>query len=272
MSPQLFTPLRRLTGRVNRSARYGHRSFPTREDYADTFRPGDLGAEPWIDPIFSAAVMRDWHTRGQTGCLFARRLANVADDAHWASVVFTSLPDETLTEEMHQKLAPALQLGMSSAECEIVSLLFPLVESVAGLKVVCRALMQSSPITMSELPSPPGISIIALRLDISGDGKLSWIMAFGPFEHWPPTRRGPLLEFAIRVKPKPPNLFHKLNQDPSAAHLADSDPHLSEAGMETVFERTEKATRDVLGGNPDPRSAAKATFSFPTPEWADGDG
>lgn len=108
---------------------------------------------------------------------------------------------------------------------------------------------------------------MALRLDISSEGALSWIMAFGPFANWPETRRAPLLEFAIRVKPKPAALFHKLNQDPGAAHLADSDPRLTESQMEKVFDRTERTTRDVLGGPPDFRSAAKVTFSFPSLLW-----
>jgi hypothetical protein len=89
-------------------------------------------------------------------------------------------------------------------------------------------------------------------------------MAFGPMPVWPASRRAPLIELAIRVKPKPDQLFHKLNQDHSAAHLADTPLPLDEEQMETIFERTGAATRDVLGAEPDFRSAARTTFSYPT--------
>lgn len=267
MTQSPFTRFEPFVGGVERSASYGRRRFPTRADYARAFSASNPHSDPWADPAFSAAVMRHWHTRGQTGCLFARRLATVAMDAQWQSVVFTSKEEDGLAGEVGENLEPALRLAIGSPDCEIVSLLFPQIDTIAGLKRVCNLLTQTSPITMSEMPAPPSTVITALRMDISGDGKLAWIMAFGPFDSWPPTRRGPLLEFAIRVKPKPAELFHKLNQDADAAHLADSNPQLTEAQMEKVFDRTEKATRDVLGGDPDRRSAAKATFSFPTVEW-----
>lgn len=158
---------------------------------------------------------------------------------------------------------------MASPECEIVSFLFPDVLTPAALRTVCDLLVDHTPITMTHHRAHESLVTVALRLDVTGTGVLSWIMAFGPFGSWPPTRQGPVLELAIRVKPKPDGLFHLLNQDPAAAHLADSQLTLSQHQMQTVFERTVRTTEDVLGGAPDFRSAAKATFSFPTDEWKD---
>jgi hypothetical protein len=266
-----FTPPEKLETKARRSVSYGQRRFSTREDYAALFSERHPGDDPWNDPSFSAAVMRDWHEQAQTGCLFARRLAMVADEAAWPSVVFTDPIGESLASEIRERVTPALELGIATPGCEIVSLLFTRIVDSGDLRPLCEALTQGSRITMATLQAPRGIVIVALRLDIGGDDTLAWIMAFGPFLSWPPTRRGPLLEFAIRVKPKPTNLFHELNQDPSAAHLADSDPHLSEDQMAKVFDRTKMATRDVLGHNPGERTAAKATFSLPVTEW-DGEG
>lgn len=92
-------------------------------------------------------------------------------------------------------------------------------------------------------------------------------MAFGLFAAWPRTRRGPVLELAIRVKPKPHDLFYKLNDDPAAAHLADTQFGADLESMERLFERTARTTRDVLGHDPDHLTAAKATFSFQEDEW-----
>jgi hypothetical protein len=270
MTQPPFTSFGSFTGVVERSATYGRRQFPTRTDYERAFaavNPRDR--DPWGQSAFAVAAMRHWHTRGQTGCLFARRLAAIATETQWASSVYTSASQRGLAKEMAKTLNPALGQAISAPECEILSLIFTRIVTVGGLKTVCRLLTETSPITMSELPSQADTVVTALRLDISGAGTLSWLMAFGPFDSWPPTRRGPVLEIAIRVKPKPRNLFHKLSQDPSAAHLADIDPSLTEAQMEKVFDRTEKFTREILGGDPDHRSAAKASFSFPAAEWTE---
>ncbi len=272
MTQSPFTSFERLTGVVERSATYGHRRFPTRTDYERAFatvNPRDR--DPWGQSAFAVAAMRHWHTRGQTGCLFARRLAAIATETQWASAVYTSEDERGLAEEMARTLDPALNQAISAPDCEILSLIFTRIVTVGGLRTVCQLLTETSQITMSELPSQADAVVTALRLDISGTGTLSWLMAFGPFDSWPPTRRGPVLEIAIRVKPKPRDLFHKLSQDPSAAHLADIDPSLTEAQMEKVFDRTEGFTREILGGAPDYRSAAKASFSFPAAEWKDSE-
>lgn len=268
MESAAFVDFEDLDTAVARLVAYGRRKFPNRSDYEQVAekqeRPNAEAA--WSDPSFAAAVMRHWHMTGQTGCLFARRLADVASHGQWQTAVFAGESREELDESI-RSADLILREAIESSECEIVSLLFPDVVKIDGLRAVCDLLVEHTGITIAEDCLSDGTTTVAMRLDLTGDGTLAWVMAFGPLDAWPPTRRAPVLEFAIRVKPKPSELFRELNQDPSAAHLADTDPQLSEDQMEKVFERTKLATRDVLGSTPDRRSAAKTTFSFPAGEW-----
>lgn len=246
-----------------RHASFGRRRFPTRGDYesvavADGIPPHLV----WREPLFVTAAMRHWHQTGQTGCLFARHLARTIEPLKWPSLVLCAQGDE-LAALVADVVPTALAEAKDSSDCEILSLLVPYVTDPEELYGLCRALARETEITMEEDRSHPGWATVALRLDITGRGNLSWIMAFGPFSSSPPSRQSPVTELAIRMKPKPDQLFHKLNQDHSAAHLADTPLPVSEQNMEKIFERTGKATRDVLGAEPDFRSAAKTTFSYP---------
>lgn len=262
-----FTAVEPLPFAVGRSALHGHRRFPTRLDYERALA-SHLGVEePWDNPELVASVMRHWHATGQTGCLFARHLSRVHSQAQWPSLVVPGRNTGGLKRAIANHVVPAIATAIESEQCEILSLGFPSVESIADLKTLCRLLTKQTDITAAEDRSWADAVIVALRLDITGTGQLAWIMAFGPFVSWPATRRGPVLEFVIRTKPKPACLFHRLNRDPTAAHLADARPGFDDAQMELVFARTERATRDVLGHGPDHRSAAKATFSFAPAEW-----
>jgi hypothetical protein len=262
----VFVDPPKLSTKIPRSAQHGKRSFSTRADYEQSLAPEDP-ASIWKDPSLVAAIARHWHRQGQTGCLFAKRLADEATARRWGSAVITGSTAAQLRQSVSRAAAQALDQGIADPGCEIVSLLFPDVVDVTSLKAACSALEECTPITRSDDRSHADAVIVALRLDVTGSGCLAWIMAFGPFASWPPTRQGPVLEIVVRTKAKPQNLFHKLNQDPAAAHLADTSLSYSLQKMEQVFERTEKTTRDVLGHAPDHRSAAKATFSFAPAEW-----
>lgn len=245
-----------------RHAPFGRRFFPTREDYEVAAVANGFPAHLiWREPLFVTAVMRHWHQTGQTGCLFARHLARKIEPAQWPSLVLCAQGDEL--EALVADVVPsALAEAKKSSECEILSLLVPAITDLEELRDLCGTLTKATEITMEEDRSHPGWVTVALRLDITGEGNLSWIMAFGPFSSSPPSRQAPVTELAIRVKPKPDQLFYKLNQDHSAAHLADTPLPVTEQQMNLIFERTGKATRDVLGAEPDFRSAAKTTFSY----------
>jgi hypothetical protein len=252
---------------VDREVRLGRRAFPTRESYeralAAAGRPRALEAEAEV----AAAVQRHWHEQGQTGCLYAKTLARKAAPWQWSALVLGVKDGDGLPVVDADRVERALQAAIDAPGADIVSLLFPRVCSLSGLKKLIADLTSRTSISSFEVREHPGAVIIGLRMGIKATGALSWIMAFGPFAAWPRTRRGPVLELAIRVKPKPHDLFYKLNDDPAAAHLADTQFGADLETMERLFERTASTTRDVLGHDPDHLTAAKATFSFPADAW-----
>jgi hypothetical protein len=251
-----------LASEPEKRVSFGRRDFPTRQDYEAVARTSGIPAHlVWRNPVFTASVMRHWHQTGQTGCLFARHLARKIDSRQWPSLVLSG-KGEGLTALVADVVPSVLANAIASEECEILSLLFPEVTEMHALRELCTALADETDITLEEDHSHSDWVAVALRLDITGAGQHSWIMAFGPYASWPPTRQAPVTELAIRVKPKPRELFHELNQDQEAAHLADTPLPVSEQQMEAIFERTGKATRNVLGADPDYRSAARTTFSY----------
>ena len=102
-----------------------------------------------------------------------------------------------------------------------------------------------------------------VRYPVGGSGIQAWVMAFGPFDFLPNTRKAPYFELVTRVKPKPSKIFYRLNQNASIAHLADTSLGLTDEAHEPIFARTLQRTRDILGGEPDDISAAKATLAVP---------
>jgi hypothetical protein len=251
-----------------RSRQYGHRRFPSRRDYVNALIRAGFAATPddvWKNSSLVAAVQRHWHQTGQTGCLFARLLGRRMSKQEWPVVVVS---DTAWHDDLALRLIDdALRTAVADRECEIVSILFSEAVTVAALKELAEALAGGDIWSVREHHEYPPDVLVELRRPVTASGALAWIMAFGPYPQWPPTRCGPVTEFAIRVKPKPADLFAALNQDPTAAHLADASTGLSPGQTETLFARTSAATRDVLGANPDHRSAARTTFSFPASDW-----
>lgn len=252
---------------VTCSEKFGRRSFPTRNDYIRAIeKDGNTSKGIEESAELAAGVMRHWHTTGQTGCLFARMLGRQATGAEWPTAVVVCDDNDEYAQRQISGLREVIGAAIVQPEVQLLSLVFPRIVSVEGLKRLTCDLSDAGVIDFFEDRALSEHVRIAGRVDI-GSGVLAWVMAFGPFSEWPPTRRGPLLELVVRTKPKGPGLFEKLNQDPGVAHLADIDLGLSTPHTSRLFEQTEKSTRDVLGGEPDEISAAKTTFSFPASSW-----
>jgi hypothetical protein len=250
------------------SRRYGHRWFPARCDYERALIDGGFAAtteEIWANPRWVAAIQRHWHQTGQTGCLFARLLSRRMSKQEWPAVVVSDMGWRD--DAARRLIDDALYAAVACQECEIVSILFPEVVGVTVLKEMVQALANAGAwIVLEHYEYPPDV-LLELRRPVTKTGALAWIMGFGPYSQWPPTRRGPVTELAVRVKPKPADLFPALNQDPAAAHLADASSGLNPEQTGTLLARTAAATVDVLGADTDHRSAARTTFSFPASGW-----
>jgi len=210
-----------------------------------------------------ALAQRDWHIRGQTGCMFARLAARDANRLRWHYVV---------SEYVGRSVSGALDVdsqvsrAVDDDEVQIVSIILPEVRDALTAVSAIRELAASTSFWLAKDTVDEGCLHLHLRYPIgAGRGKSveAWVMAFAPFHFVPNTRRAPYFELAIRVKEKPAWNFHRLNQDRSVAHLADVELKMSDRHWEDRWSSTLRRTRMILGGEPDTVSAAKSTLAVP---------
>jgi len=88
-------------------------------------------------------------------------------------------------------------------------------------------------------------------------------MGFGPFDFFAKTRQAPHTELVIPVKPKPAGTYHRHNQDPGLAHVADQPLDIADKILDRIWTNTFLKTRKVLGHEPDAFSGARTTFTIP---------
>lgn len=212
----------------------------------------------WDQPALVAGVQRDWHTQGQTGCVFAQRLARTLPPAAWPSAVVSQLAGAGL------RVDAALAAAIASSDAQVLSVLFPTVDSSGALVALLAELARTSETLLAEPPyEHEDIVVVRLRAAVTGDGVLAWILAFGPFDFWPPTRRGPVAELLFRVKPKPPRIFPRLDQDRRTAHLADTPIAMGDEDADRMWRGTYRAALEILGEPPSTLTAPNVTLSLP---------
>ncbi|MGB8955810.1 MAG: hypothetical protein WCC10_10590, partial [Tumebacillaceae bacterium] len=212
-------------------------------------------------------VQRHWHTSGQNGCVFAQNLARKQKEYGWETYVITETVDR-IGQDVQARITDRIQEAIASPDCQVLSLLFPQITKEDDLTTLIHILKETPPIFLEKETEIGEFITLALRVDVTGDGILSWLMSFGPFSFYPKTRIAPVLELTIRTKPKPEKIFERLNQDRNTAHLADvplvgMDDHVAHS----VWNATLKNTRDILGEEPNDLSAAKSTFVLPKSLW-----
>lgn len=244
-----------------KTVQFGRGKFPSPDQYydaVDTLK--DTTDTPQSRLV--ALAQRDWHIRGQNGCQFARLVAVEADTMGWNYTVVET-PGAEVDPESARQVGAAVGEVTNDPDVEVNSLLFPEVRDAKGAVAAIGALIDNGDFWLERNEVADGLLRLNLRYPINDEQVQAWIMAFGPFDFLPNTRQAPYFELAIRVKPKPPKIFHRLNQDGSAAHLADVPLQMADAYWETRFDSTLRRTRHILGGEPDDVSAAKATLAVP---------
>lgn len=255
---------------IHSSIQHGKYVFPGRTDYEKYFMGKGIIKTPdelWNRKDLLPEVQHHWHGRGQNGCVFAQAIACNAADRGWRmSVIDKPLSSLQNPDDLLQ-IDDLIQASIADPCVQIQSLLFPHVTQPAELVGLVKAISTTPSIFIAKEVHYDYLSTIALRTVIGEGRVLSWLMGFGPFEFFPNTRQAPITEIAIRVKTKPDKIFHKLNQDREAAHLADTPIFMNDLVAERLWQATYAKTRNILGGVPDHFSAAKVTFSLPRELW-----
>ncbi len=212
----------------------------------------------WDDPEVVAGVQRDWHRQGQTGCVFAQSLARTLPPKAWQSAVVPQVP------QAGARVDAALATAIASTETQLLSVLFPTVDRPNALVGLLAELARSSQRLLAEpVFEHRDMTVLRLRAVVTADGVLAWVLAFGPFDSWPATRRGPVAELLFRVKPKPERIFSRLDQDRRIAHIADTPIAMGDEDAERRWQGTYRAALDILGEPTSTLTAPNVTLSMP---------
>lgn len=244
-----------LPSRTSASQEIGGRRYPSRADYASGL-PADFDVADLADELLER-VQRHWHASGQNGCAFAQWIAKRAGPSEWAFIVSRGQPGwaSAISESVH--------FAAERSPAELLSILFPEVVSTDEALRILDSLGAEPGFSWELHETVVGYETRMLRYVLPSSPVVAWVMAFGPFEWMPATRRAPIFELTLRVKPKPDVMYHRLNQDSSVAHLADYPAPLRAGAWDRLFEFTLRETRRILGREPDPVSAAKMTVAVP---------
>ena len=213
-------------------------------------------------PLAAIAVeaQRDWHTRGQNGCNFARIAARKAFELGWHSEFIGSRDNVERASEI-------MDAAASNPNGQIASLVFDRM-SASDLADTIVTLTETSDFYLEkdELIDDGRRRQLFLRYPLAAGRIAAWSMCFAPYSFMPNTRRSPFIEIATRVKEKPEGLHPMLNGNPAEAHLADliidTNPKHTANRIATTIGRT--AT--ILGGKPNHITAAKSTLVIPVEE------
>jgi hypothetical protein len=250
---------------ISTSTQIGDRQFPARLDYEQYFIQKGIVTTPeefWGNDDLIIAAQRHWHTAGQNGCVFAQTAATKSEAVGWQSLVSHDAEGAELQKQIQAAIEAIEQPGV-----ENLSLLFPHITDPSDVARLVRSLPQvSDRFQIFERPYEDRV-ITAIRMRLNDDGVLSWVVGFGPFDFLPTTRQSPITELAIRTKPKPPEIFHRLSKDPMAAHLADVQLGVSDQVMERLWTATQAQTHELLEGQDRAFSSAKVTYAFPAEYW-----
>lgn len=213
--------------------------FPGRDDYLGHFDvpvPAD-GESLVIEPQLVADIQRDWHSRGQNGCVFAMHAARNFSPAQWSASVHDELPE---SGDMRALIEGAVE----DPDNQLHSFLLPNVtttDRVYGL--VDRAIEAGCTVRAEDKDA---ISITRLRW-LLGDVE-SWVIGFAPTEDVPATRRSPFTELVFRTKTKTKVIHPSLNNDPTQAHVADLDLGFETKTVGQLIEKSADRTARLLGG------------------------
>lgn len=201
----------------------------------------------------------DFYRRNKAGCLFAAIAAKHPMRYGWIQRVLP--PREGAIDK-------AIEQAMGDRSVTMLSIVFPAINTPSSLIELIYTLRECRLIYLDQNDVFEDCRCLGFRARV--DDLSSWISGFGPFTFLPVTRRAPYTEITFRVKPRPNFKWVMKKSPPAVIHLADLDMlGMADATFRTVWRATLKRTAQLLGHEPDLRSAAKTTFSVPTEIWLD---
>lgn len=236
---------------VPRTFVVGGYTFPTHRDYLARCANGRDVDELNADQLTS--IQRDWHIRGQNGCVFAMYAARKLSAQQWRYEVHPPDPEV-------QAIRRSVKAAISDPDNQILSLIFPAVECRADLRRLIGIARSVGCYQAGEVDERSGL--VSLRYPV--ESAEAWIVGFAPLATLPPTRRAPFAELAIRTKVKTHAPHPELNGDTGQAHLADVDLNFDPNVVACLISKSIARTSKILGGDFARRitQGAKARVTF----------
>lgn len=250
-----------MTHDVPRSVEVAGWQFPGREDYLQYYgiEPTEPGGTIEVDPATAVEIQRDWHSRGQNGCVFAMHASRRLDQEQWSATVYSELPNP---EEMRG----AIEGAVNDPKNQIHSFLFPNVTTPQQLRELIDLSVESGCV-MREHMETDGVEVFRLRWML-GEVE-SWVVGFASMTDVPPTRRAPFTELVFRTKLREKEIHPGLNSDPSAAHVANIDLGFDQTTVGKLIDSSKSRAARLLGGPAlraaTPGARAKTTYGITLP-------
>lgn len=221
---------------IPKTSAVGGYTFPTRHDYLTHYGGGQEVGE--LDPDQLISIQRDWHTRGQNGCVFAMHAARKLSAEQWRYEVHQPDPDV-------QAIRRSIRAAIADPGNQILSLIFPAVSCHADLRRLVDIARSAGCYQAGQVDERSGL--VSLRYPVASAE--AWIVGFAPLATLPPTRQAPFAELAIRTKVKAQALHPELNSDNGQAHLADVDLNFDPNVVTCLISKSIARTSRILGGN-----------------------
>ncbi len=195
----------------------------------------------------------DFFKNFEAGCTFAAMAARKPGKFGWLAKVIKPLSAE---------IDSAIQIAINDPSVSTLSLIFPQVQTQSQLQQLLHEVKKIDAVWLEFTELFDEMICYGFRMNIGENH--SWITGFGNFDFLPKTRRSPYTSITLRVKPKP---YYEWIMKPSKEnelHLADMNVYiLSKRVFEKMWNASFERAKNLLGHNPDLKSAAKTTFCIP---------
>lgn len=256
------------------------KKMPSRADYIIALiEEGDIGSEEELGskPDLAVEVHHHWIRQGQIGCVFAQALVSQPEANGLGAISFGDGNDmdvSAIASTVTTEIGSIFEAGDS----ENTSILLPNLTDLNTLSMLILELgkLDEWSLWRQELFVDPGSpdSFILVGLDYLLAGSTpSAVLALGPFDLFPMTRRGPISSLEVRLKTdhaEPPKRPLRHLGAPLVSHLAriPFGPTKREAQeSDQEWQTTQKLKLAVLGGYDDPRAKADVTLAVPLHTW-----
>ena len=240
-------------------------SFPELQDYVDqliaegSVRDTDDLVRNYDHLV--AEIFLNWISAGQTGCLFAARLARKPRQARWLPIVqLDALSASDLPEFINT------QLDAAAKTHEAIALIFPDIDDAKGVVALCNALCRdpTGRWYRADVGEADGVALIGLRWVLPSGTSVNHVLGFAPLASAPATRRAPFTALVLRVLDQKRTATRQ-EDGRVQVHLADLDSAIRPQELhDRVWQATQRKKALHVEAPLALAARARVTFSVPS--------